>query len=73
MKFYGIATNNNNQNVVIDNLPTDYLGAAIAAKQQAAKKGYTFQYVKPAENGRKEGSVLTKFKKQRTQRKSNKR
>ncbi|WP_440110027.1 hypothetical protein [Paenibacillus sp. QZ-Y1] len=72
MKFYGIATNNN-QSVVIDNLPTDYLGAINAAKKQAAKKGFTFQYVKPAENGRKEGSVLTKFKKQRTQRKSNRR
>ncbi|WP_339304291.1 hypothetical protein NST33_17795 [Paenibacillus sp. FSL L8-0435] len=73
MKFYGIATNNNNQNVVIDNLPTNYIGAVNAAKQLATKKGLTFQYVKPAENGRKEGSVLTKFKKQRTQRKSNKR
>lgn len=68
MKFYGIATNNN-QNVVIDNLPADYLGAVNSAKQLAAKKGLTFQYVKPAENGRKEGSVLTKFARQRKSRK----
>lgn len=72
MKFYAIATNNN-KNVVIDNLPIDYLGAVNAAKKLAEKQGFTFQYVKPAENGRKEGSVLTKFKKQRTQRKSIKR
>lgn len=69
MKFYGIAVDANNQNLVIDNLPTDYLGAVNAAKQHAKKNGLKLEYVKPAENKRKEGSVLTKFARQRKSRK----
>lgn len=73
MKFYGIAVNTQNKNVVINNLPTDYLGAVNEAKRIAAKQGLKFQFVKPAANGQKEGSTLTKFAKVRKARKSVKR
>ncbi|MDP9675345.1 hypothetical protein J2W97_001328 [Paenibacillus jamilae] len=73
MKFYGIAVNTQNKNVVINNLPTDYLGAVNEAKRIAITQGLKFQFVKPAVNGQKEGSVLTKFAKIRKNRKSVKR
>ncbi|MNW56709.1 hypothetical protein D3C74_344420 [compost metagenome] len=73
MEFYGIAVSTQNKNVVIDNLPTDYLEAVIEAKRIAAKQGLKFQFVKPAANGQKEGSALTKFAKVRKARKSVKR
>ncbi|MET3209669.1 UNVERIFIED_CONTAM: hypothetical protein ABIC26_002616 [Paenibacillus sp. PvR008] len=73
MKFYGIAVNTQNKNVVINNLPTDYLKAVIEAKRIAAKQGMKFQFVKPAVNGQKEGATLTKFAKVRKARKSVKR
>ncbi|QNR65391.1 hypothetical protein IAQ67_15975 [Paenibacillus peoriae] len=73
MEFYGIAVNTQNKNVVIYNLPTDYLGAVSEAKRIAAKQGMKFQFVKPAVNGQKEGATLTKFAAQRNNRKSVKR
>lgn len=73
MKFYGIAVNTQNKNMVIDNLPTDYHEAVNEAQRMAAKQGLKLQYVKPAANGQKEGATLTKFAKVRKARKSVKR
>ncbi|MDR6779508.1 MULTISPECIES: hypothetical protein [Paenibacillus] len=73
MKFYGIAVNTQNKSAVINNLPTDYLGAVKEAKRIAIKQGLKYQFVKPAVNGQKEGATLTKFAAQRKNRKSVKR
>ncbi|MEC4565499.1 hypothetical protein L8C07_06035 [Paenibacillus sp. CMAA1739] len=73
MKFYGIAVNTQNKNVVIKNLPTDYHAATKEAKRIATKQGLKYQFVKPAMNGQKEGATLTKFAAQRKNRKSVKR
>ncbi|WP_029517936.1 hypothetical protein [Paenibacillus polymyxa] len=73
MKFYGIAVNTQNKSAVINNLPTDYLGAVKEAKRIAIKQGLKYQFVKPAVNGQKEGATLTKFAKVRKALKSVKR
>ncbi|QWU14243.1 hypothetical protein SAMN04487895_101534 [Paenibacillus sophorae] len=67
--FYGIATTETGKNIVIDNLPTDRLGAESESKRIAAKQGLAFQYVLPAKTHEKKGSTLTKYARARKQNK----
>jgi uncharacterized RmlC-like cupin family protein len=63
--FYGVATTQNGVSVLINNLPTNRLGAETEAKRHAAKNGLNFQYIRPVNTAEKKGATLTKNKKAR--------